>query len=289
MLYTHIFVSNLEKSLSNIDLNSDPESILKDLISRTKDTIDGCFPRKSLSNRALKRAEQPWIDKEISKDEKTQSKLFRKFRSTKSPIDHKNYNCFRKKLNKKKKRRKKAYFRELIKEANAKKDFRKTWQAINKVLNKGRNSLITPTNVSLGGNSNEKTQCTKTIANLLNTHFTTIGQKLASKLQTTSTKFEKFLGPSFDKTFFLSRIELHEVVDEINDICDKKGMGFDNIPPKVIKWAPHIFAPILVALFNKCILLGFYPQNLKIARVVPIHKGGDSNDINNYRPISVLP
>ena len=34
--------------------------------------------------------------------------------------------------------------------------------------------------------------------------------------------------------------------------------------------------------------LGYYPKQLKVARVVPIHKGGDPNDINNYRPISVL-
>ena len=66
------------------------------------------------------------------------------------------------------------------------------------------------------------------------------------------------------------------------------GWGLKIYRQKVIKLAPYIFTPILVARLNKCILLGFYPQNLKIARVVPIHKGGDSNDINNYRPISVL-
>ena len=34
--------------------------------------------------------------------------------------------------------------------------------------------------------------------------------------------------------------------------------------------------------------LGYYPDGMKIARVVPIHKGGDINDVNNYRPISIL-
>ena len=80
-----IFLSNLKDSLCKIDLNCDPESILSDLIGRTKESIDQCFPPKSLSNRALKRAEQPWIDKEINKEEKIQSKLFRKFLNTMNP------------------------------------------------------------------------------------------------------------------------------------------------------------------------------------------------------------
>ena len=71
-------------------------------------------------------------------------------------------------------------------------------------------------------------------------------------------------------------------------MCVKKDMGADNIPPKIIKWAPELFAPILSKIFNKCIHIGYYPKQLKVARVVPVHKGGDSNDINNYRPISVL-
>ena len=78
------------------------------------------------------------------------------------------------------------------------------------------------------------------------------------------------------------------MLEEIQEICDKKAMGYDNIPPRVIKWAPHIFGPILLNVFNRCFQLGIYPDSMKVARVVPIHKGGDLNDVNNYRPISVL-
>ena len=34
--------------------------------------------------------------------------------------------------------------------------------------------------------------------------------------------------------------------------------------------------------------MGYYPSNMKIARVVPIHKEDDINDVSNYRPISIL-
>ena len=31
-----------------------------------------------------------------------------------------------------------------------------------------------------------------------------------------------------------------------------------------------------------------YPNLLKIVKVIPIHEGGSTQDINNYRPISLL-
>ena len=32
-----------------------------------------------------------------------------------------------------------------------------------------------------------------------------------------------------------------------------------------------------------------FPDDLKIAKITRIYKAGDSSDISNYRPISVLP
>ena len=128
-----------------------------------------------------------------------------------------------------------------------------------------------------------KSKSNKIIANILNKHFTTVGEKLAEELTQTDTNPISLMGNKNLKSIFLDEIMLHEVLEEISSIDPKKAMGYDDIPPKVIKWAPHIFGPILVKLFNKCLRLGYYPDGMKIARVVPIHKGGDINDVNNYR------
>ena len=81
--------------------------MLNELTTRSKSTIDECFEPKLLSNRAKKRAEEPWIDKDIKKQERKQTKLFRKFVSTKNPTDRDNYNSFRRKLTKTKKKEEK--------------------------------------------------------------------------------------------------------------------------------------------------------------------------------------
>ena len=42
-------------------------------------------------------------------------------------------------------------------------------------------------------------------------------------------------------------------------------------------------------MFNSCILAGVFPDELKIAKVIPLFKTGNRNSVSNYRPISILP
>jgi Reverse transcriptase (RNA-dependent DNA polymerase) len=44
----------------------------------------------------------------------------------------------------------------------------------------------------------------------------------------------------------------------------------------------------IIHIFNKSLQLGIVPRSLKIAKVIPIYKSGDVQDMNNYRPISLL-
>ena len=47
--------------------------------------------------------------------------------------------------------------------------------------------------------------------------------------------------------------------------------------------------PYIVFLYNLCIDQGVFPDPLKMAQVIPLFKGGDKEDPNSYRPISLLP
>ena len=42
-------------------------------------------------------------------------------------------------------------------------------------------------------------------------------------------------------------------------------------------------------LINQTITTGYFPEELKLSRVKPLFKNGDSTLISNYRPISLLP
>ena len=45
----------------------------------------------------------------------------------------------------------------------------------------------------------------------------------------------------------------------------------------------------LTLLINQTLSTGVFPNELKISRVRPMFKNGDTSHINNYRPISILP
>ena len=51
----------------------------------------------------------------------------------------------------------------------------------------------------------------------------------------------------------------------------------------------EIISPYLEILFYKCIQEGVWPDTFKIAQVILLFKGGDKEDRNCYRPISLLP
>ena len=42
-------------------------------------------------------------------------------------------------------------------------------------------------------------------------------------------------------------------------------------------------------MINEAILDGVFPDELKYADIVPLHKGENATDKKNYRPISMLP
>ena len=57
----------------------------------------------------------------------------------------------------------------------------------------------------------------------------------------------------------------------------------------MLKLAAPIIAPSIAKLINHSFNTASFPQRWKTAKVFPLFKGGDSEDLNNYRPISVLP
>ena len=58
---------------------------------------------------------------------------------------------------------------------------------------------------------------------------------------------------------------------------------------KVVKYLSEIISPILCKIVNRSFEMGQFPKFFKTARVIPLYKTGEPNDVNNYRPISILP
>lgn len=84
----------------------------------------------------------------------------------------------------------------------------------------------------------------------------------------------------------VNEIEVFLLLDNLDR---KKSFGLDKLHPFLAKVAAlQIFRP-LTGIINLSIKQGIFPDNLKIAQVVPIFKQGSRLSCDNYRPISVLP
>ena len=65
--------------------------------------------------------------------------------------------------------------------------------------------------------------------------------------------------------------------------------GWDHLSPFVMKQCVDTYVEPITVLINNSFYHGIFPGELKLAKVVTIFKSDDSSNINNYRPISVLP
>ena len=65
--------------------------------------------------------------------------------------------------------------------------------------------------------------------------------------------------------------------------------GVEDVSFNIIKKCFGVLFKPLIYLFQQPLEQGVFPDDLKIVIVTSIYKAGDSSDISNYRPISVLP
>ena len=75
----------------------------------------------------------------------------------------------------------------------------------------------------------------------------------------------------------------------LSNLKVNKSTGLDNIGPRILKMSANVITPSLLFIVNKSISSGQFPSAWKEATVKPLFKSGSKDDINNYRPISILP
>ena len=78
-------------------------------------------------------------------------------------------------------------------------------------------------------------------------------------------------------------LEIMKIVDQLKP---NKRAGHDKIGNFVIK---KVIVRPLTCIFNLSLSTGIVPENLKVAKVIPIYKKDDAAVFSNYRLVSLLP
>jgi len=79
-----------------------------------------------------------------------------------------------------------------------------------------------------------------------------------------------------------------EVSNVLKSFANNKAPGLDGIVIEMVKAGKEILLPYLVSLFNLILNTGTFPLEWSKAILMPLHKKGHTNDVNNYRGIALL-
>ncbi|KAH9373083.1 hypothetical protein HPB48_015634 [Haemaphysalis longicornis] len=124
------------------------------------------------------------------------------------------------------------------------------------------------------------------LAEKFNDFFVNISSSITSNVD----QNEDICLPSpLQNSFVFKEITREQIILVTKQMSSNKSVGHDEISVHILKANIDILSDPLQTTFNQSFMSGVFPDQLKVGRVVPIYKGDDPNDVENYRPITILP
>ena len=236
---------------------------------------DTCFPLKTVKLNYNTR--KLWLTSALKNSIKMRNKLYVKAINSKTLHSQLVYTDYKRVLNSSLRSAERNHYDTLFK-ANTK-NLRKTWTIIKEVINESKNSTL-PSKFII---NNKITTDGKETSERFNDFYVNKGKNLAKKIPDTDKNPTSYIKQSNMSSIF-QNADVTKIICFLKEACP----GWGGMHSKAIKPTFAIYLSPLVHILNLSLNQGVFPSELKIARVIPIYKGGDNMQINNYRPVSVL-
>ena len=167
-----------------------------------------------------------------------------------------------------------------------KNNLKKSWSIIKEVINHNKSDISAASREFIINNN--KITNPSIIANSFNNYYVNVGPALAENISQTDISPTTYIFYNNESSLFLNPTNEEEVKRIISQLKEASP-GCDTIHSKIVKKTFEYFADPLVHILNLSLSQGIFPNELKLAKVIPIYKAGDIHNITNYRPVSVLP
>ena len=238
-----------------------------------------CFPLQKV--KLGYKTRKSWLSQELKNMIKVKNKLY--YQSIRHPEKEQIYKRFRNSVNKKIHEAERNHYQQLI--LKNKNNLSKSWKIIKEVINRNKKSNPLPESFLINdkeiGNKQE-------IADAFNKFYVNIGPNLCKSNITSNSSPMQYMNDINP-----NEILLNPVTDkEVKDICfslNSCSPGWDCLSTKIIQTNFDILIRPLKHALNLSLEKGIFPKELKVAKVIPLHKGNEKNIVSNYRPISLLP
>jgi len=180
------------------------------------------------------------------------------------------YKCFNNLYTKLTRTMKTLYYRTALEEN--KNNSKKCWSILKQALVKINDKSSYPQTFSINNTSiADKAQ----IAEGFNHFFSNIGIQTSHNVPKSSKCFSSFMPQPLAHSFFLGPVAPSEVLNVTKKLKPKLSSGHDNISNKLLKDTIDIILEPMTHIINQSLATGIVPREMKIAKVIPIHKSSD--------------
>ena len=290
--------ANLQSELRSLDLNpkidtsdhADPNRNYNIICQSISQLCSKHLPIRKVKFQKYRHKVTPWITFGIMKSIKYRDKLYRSLKLlhpdtteySNQKLNLKTYNTILRKSIREAKRN--YYYTTFKKYRN---DIRKTWSTIKTILNANKSKSTFPQFFKV---KDARISNYEEISENFNNFFVEIGPLLARKLDSTNLPpFHMYLTQNITSNFQFANANLDEIKLIIKNFEAKTSVGHDGISMKIVKLLDNKILTPLTLTINQSLTTGIFPDELKIAKVLPIYKKDDNALFDNYRPISILP
>jgi len=255
-------------------------SLLKNIL------LDKFNQHAPIISKRVKGKKSPWLNREIKQEMNTRDSLHRRSRKTKSLIDFEAFKRQRNKVNRLVRRTKRNHSQEMLKDsANDPKRF---WKVLKKIFPTKESTSTLKTFLVDG-------VLTSNASKIVN-GFCKFFTNMAANVKSNSILLKDFVWskpketfPKTYSTFHFKEVRVNETFKLLKNLSRKKASGHDNLPTGMLKDAAISIAKPLTHVINAILKTGMVPVDFKYGIVTPIYKSGLKQELDNYRPVTVLP
>ena len=286
--YSREIICNLlmnETSILNEILNTDDVSKQVHIFDNVMlKCINICAP---LVTQEITRPPAPWITQDIKVSMRKRDELQMHTKKDRyNTILRESYKEQKKKVSSLLNESRKDYFREEFRKN--KNDITASWKLAKNVISNGCNKKVSAP-------QNKNNLVTK--AESFNEFFSNVGKSTFDKTQEELLRLNSVPGNVQENSrdtdslrcFKPAPVDCETVILTIKNLKETSACGSDGISLRFIKDSLFVIAFYITIIINTSIVTKIYPDSWKYPYVIPAFKGGDSEDISNYRPISLLP
>ena len=279
--------TKFREAIGKIDWNdilmhiSNPQDAFTVFHKQIYSNFQVCFPLKQI--KLGYKTRKPWLTTDIKNSICMKNKLYVKSNKIKSPDNKETYLKYKSKLNATIRKLERDHIENLL--VKYRNNLAKSWQVMKDVINKNKQPVSSPPYFEV---NDKKITDKNKIANSFNEFYINIGPNLCKSLPPSDVSPLSYLKNKNNVSMFLnptSEMEIKKIIASLK----VSSPGWDEIGTRMIKDVTDYLLMPLAYVFNLSLSCGVFPAELKVAKVIPLHKGDSKHILSNYRPVSVLP